>query len=288
MKRNLLFVLALCLCLSACSGGSGTANSPTPANSPAAASPAPSTPAEDDWAYIQQKGELVIGYTLFEPMNYLDENGDLIGFETEFAKAVCEKLGVQPVFQEINWDTKVIELDAKTIDCIWNGMTINEELKQNISISDPYIKNMQVVVIRSADAGVYTSTSSLAGKTVAAEIGSAGETAIQADENLSQASYVGVNKQTDALVEVKAGTSDAAVMDYVLTNATIGEGTDFEDLTTIPGAELSVEEYGIGFRKGSTVTEKVNQAMQELIEDGSLNALAERYGLAEQLIANQK
>ena len=103
---------------------------------------------EGDLAYVKEKGELVIGMTLFAPMNYYDENKELIGFETEFAKAVCEKLGVKAKFVEINWDTKEIELNAKSIDCIWNGMTITEERQANMSISVPYMQNKQVMVAK--------------------------------------------------------------------------------------------------------------------------------------------
>ena len=242
--------------------------------------------ADDDFAYIQGNGSMKIGFTYFEPMNYMDDNGEFVGFETEFATAVCEKLGVEPEFVEINWDSKVMELESKNIDCIWNGMTITPELEEALTISDPYIKNYQVVVIRADNADTYTTTADLVGKTVEAEAGSAGETAISEDENLSQATYVSVTKQTDALLEVKTGAADAAVMDFVLANAMVGQG-DYADLTVIPDLQLSVEEYGIGFRKDSTAAEKVNAAIQALIDDGTLNTLAEKYGLAELLLANQ-
>ena len=101
---------------------------------------------EGDLAYIKEKGEMVIGITLFAPMNYYDDNKELIGFETEFAKAVCEKLGVKAKFVEINWDAKEVELESKNIDCIWNGMTITEERLANMSISVPYMQNKQVMV----------------------------------------------------------------------------------------------------------------------------------------------
>lgn len=230
---------------------------------------------------------LKIGFTYFEPMNYLDDQGQFVGFETEFATAVCEKLGMKPEFVEINWDSKTLELSAGSIDCIWNGMTITPALAEALSISAPYIKNYQVVIIRAENAAVYTDTDSLIGKTVEAEAGSAGETAIQDDVNLAQASYVSVAKQTDALLEVKTGAADAAVMDFVLANALVGKG-DYADLAIVEGLELSVEEYGIGFRKADVeLTEKVNQAMQQLIDEGTLGALADKYGLTEQLLANQ-
>jgi len=274
----LLLALTLVFSLAACSGGTSSAT-PTPSAAPSA-SPSATPAADDDLSYVLKNGKLIIGYTVYEPMNYTDKDGNFTGFDTEFAEAVCKKLGVTPEFVEINWDTKVIELDAKSIDCIWNGMTITDELKQNISISDPYVKNMQVVVIRSKDADKYTSTASLTGANLVAEAGSAGDTVIKGDADLSKANCTNVSKQTDALMEVKAGTSDAAVLDWTLAKSMVGEGTDYADLQMISGVELSVEEYGIGFRKDSTLCTKVNEIMAELVADGTLGALAEKYGLS--------
>ncbi len=243
----------------------------------------------DDWSYIEGNGTLKIGITYFEPMNYIDDSGELVGFETEFAEAVCEKLGVTPEFVEINWDSKVMELEAKTIDCIWNGMTITPELEEALTISDPYIRNYQVVVIRTADADKYKTTADLAGARIDAEAGSAGESTIigeNADEYLAQAEYTSVTRQVDALLEVKTGAADACVLDFVLAGATVGQG-DYSDLMVIPDLQLSVEEYGIGFRKDSTAAEKVDEAMQQLVSDGTLSSLAEKYDLGELLIANQ-
>ena len=178
---------------------------------------------DSDLDYIKKNGKMVIGYTVYDPMNYTDDNGEFVGFDTEFAKAVCEKLGVTPEFVEINWDTKEIELNAKSIDCIWNGFTINEEREENLDFSIPYILNKQVVVIRKADKDKYIDAASLASAKLAAETSSAGEAAIKDDENLSKASYTAVPKQTDALLEVKASTVDAAVLDYTLANSMVGK-----------------------------------------------------------------
>ncbi|MDO5142288.1 MAG: transporter substrate-binding domain-containing protein [Eubacteriales bacterium] len=237
------------------------------------------TATDSDLAYVKDNGKMVIGYTVYEPMNYTDANGQFTGFDTEFAQAVCAKLDVEPEFVEINWDTKVIELDAKSIDCIWNGMTITDDLTQNIAVSDPYVKNMQVVVIKDSNKDTFTDTASLAGAKLVAESGSAGQQAVEADPDLSQASLTTVGKQTDALLEIESGASDAAILDWTLAKSMIGEGTDFADLMMIDGAELSVEEYGIGFRKGSDLCTEVNKVMKELVEDGTLPALAEKYGL---------
>ena len=300
MKKTLSLVLALAMCLSlAACGNNGAQDQSSQSGSNASASDGSSgsqqgdnssvDAAASDWAKIESNGTMKIGITYFEPMNYFDDNGELTGFETEFATAVCEKLGVTPEFVEINWDSKIMELQAQTIDCIWNGMTITPELQEALTISDPYIKNYQVVVIRSDNADVYTSTADLVGKTVEAEAGSAGEAAIigeGADESLKQAEYISAAKQTDTLLEVKTGAADAAVLDFVLAGAMVGQG-DYSDLMIIPDLQLSVEEYGVGFRKDSAAAEKVNEAMQALIEDGTLNTLAEKYDLAELLLANQ-
>lgn len=103
---------------------------------------------DSDWEYIKNKGELVIGITYFAPMNYENADGELVGFETEFAKAVCEVLGVKAKFQEISWSAKETELAAKNIDCIWNGMTITEEREEAMSITIPYMANKQVMVVK--------------------------------------------------------------------------------------------------------------------------------------------
>ena len=175
-----------------------------------------------DLAFIKDKGVLKIGITIYEPMNYFDAAGNLTGFDTEFAIALCKKMDVEPEFIEINWDTKEVELAAKNIDCIWNGLTVTEERRENIEFSYSYLRNKQVIVIRKADANKFTSIESLANAKLTAEISSAGESAIMDDEILSGAPYTAVQKQTDALMEVKAGTSDAAVLDYTLAKALVG------------------------------------------------------------------
>ena len=235
-----------------------------------------------DWVYIADKGTFVAGITLFEPMNYYDENGELTGFETEFTKAVCEKLGVEAKFQEIVWENKEIELNAKTIDAIWNGLTVTEERKENMSFSKSYVRNKQVVIINTKNADKYTDIASMAGAKCAAESGSAGQTAIETNDVLSQNEFIGASAQKDVLLELKAGTVEIGVLDYVMAKASIGEGTDYSDLMIVDGIELTPEEYAIGMRKDDTKTvEKINSAIDELVADGTLKALAEKYGLAD-------
>lgn len=279
-------IMSVGLCSCASSNTSSASESSSAAESNADSSAADSTDSTasegGDWQYIADKGNFVAGITLFEPMNYYDENGELTGFETEFTKAVCEKLGVEAKFQEIEWDKKEIELNAKTIDAIWNGLTVTEERKENMGFSKSYVRNKQVVVIKADNKDKYTDEASMAGASCAAESGSAGQTAIETSPVLSQNEFVGASAQKDVLLEVKAGTVELGVLDYVMAKASIGEGTDYSDLMIVEGVELAPEEYAIGMRKGDTETiENVNGAIDELVADGTLKALAEKYGLAD-------
>lgn len=276
--------VGLCSCASSNTSSASESSSAAESNADSSAANSTNSTASEggDWQYITDKGNFVAGITLFEPMNYYDENGELTGFETEFTKAVCEKLGVEAKFQEIEWDKKEIELNAKTIDAIWNGLTVTEERKENMGFSKSYVRNKQVVVIKADNKDKYTDEASMAGVSCAAESGSAGQTAIETSSVLSQNEFVGASAQKDVLLEVKAGTVELGVLDYVMAKASIGEGTDYSDLMIVEGVELAPEEYAIGMRKGDTETiEKVNGAIDELVADGTLKALAEKYGLAD-------
>lgn len=277
MKKliSLLLAAGMAASLAACGSTAATDSAAASESTADAASTAEAAAADSDLAYIQEKGKMTIGYTVYAPMNYTDENGEFVGFDTELATAVCEQLGVEPEFVEINWDTKIVELDAKSIDCIWNGMTLTEDIMANTACTEAYAKNAQVIVMK-ADAA-YTSTADLVGKTVVAEAGSAGEGAIQGDENLAQADYISKSVQTDCLMEVAAGTADAAVLDLTLASAMIGEGTDYADLVIVD--ELNAEEYGVAFRKGSDAAAAVNEAFAALKADGTMQSLADKYGL---------
>jgi polar amino acid transport system substrate-binding protein len=293
----LTFVFALAACAS---GKTGSSASPSPsesaqpseASSPSAEttpsteatpSAAETTAADDDWAYIKEKGELVIGITPYEPMNFEDESGKLVGFDTEYAEAVCAKLGVTPKFVWINWDTKEVELKAKNIDCIWNGLTVMEERKENMAFTTSYIINTQVVVVKADNASKYTDIARMSGAAVVAEAESAGESAIKKD--LADAVYTAVDKQATALLEVKAGTADAAVIDATMAEAMTGEGTDYADLVVVETIDLMDEEYAIGLRLGSTAVAEFNKVTDELLKDGTLKAIAEKYGLGARLIS---
>ena len=240
---------------------------------------------QSDFEYIQEKGKLTIGITYFAPMNYFDENNELVGFETEFATAVCAKLGVEPVFQEISWSAKETELAGKSIDCIWNGMTITSEREEAMDISTPYLANKQVLVVKADKLEDMKILSSGKGLNIVAEKESAGEGVVNSEAFFAETNYTAVDTQAKAFTEVASGIADGCVVDYVCSIGMIGEGTDFEDLVVVDTFNFADEQYGIAFRKGSDLDEKVNAAITELVNDGTLSKIAAKYKLEEQVIA---
>ncbi len=228
-----------------------------------------------DMAYVKNKGKLVVGITDYAPMDYKDENGEWIGFDADVARLFAQELGVECEFVVLtDWSKKFYELETKNIDVIWNGMTITDEVKVNTNCSDPYVINAQVVVMKADVVGNYTTKESLAGLKFAVENGSAGQDALD-DNNLKD--YVVLEDQAKALMEVAAGTSDACVIDITMAQAMTGEGTNYADLAA--GLALTEEEYGVGFRKGSDLTEKLNAFFDKLLADGTLEDLAEKYSV---------
>ena len=283
-KKSIALILAvltvvMCFVFAAC-GGTGNKETTAPAGDETTVATA-----DSDLDYIKNKGKLVIGYTIFAPMNYEDENGDLIGFETEFAKAVCKELGVEADFQLISWAAKETELKSKNIDCIWNGMTIDADRKAAMEITNAYMKNKQVLVVKAENADKYLTADALDGVAIVAEQKSAGETVATTEAIFAKAAFTAVKDQATALKEVKSGVSQGAVVDYVTSIGMIGEGTSYEDLVVVDELVFQEEEYGIAFRKGSDATAKVNEIISKLAANGELKKIAEKYELAEQLIA---
>ncbi len=234
--------------------------------------------ADSDMAYVKAKGTLVVGITDFAPMDYKDDNGEWIGFDADMAKGFAEKLGVEVEFVEIDWDNKILELDGKTIDCVWNGMTLTDEVVAAMECSNAYCNNAQIVIVPADVADQYQTVESLEGLSFAVEAGSAGESEVTA----LGLSCTPVKAQTDALMEVAAGTSDAAVIDSLMAAAMVGEGTGYANLTYTVG--LNSEEYGVGFRKGSDLAAELNAYFVEAYGDGSMQECADTYGVAAALV----
>ena len=233
--------------------------------------------ASGDVANVKKAGFLNVGITMYEPMDYYADDGEtIIGFDAELSEAFAKTLDVSVRFIPIKWDSKILELTSNKIDLIWNGMTITDELKKNIDLTIPYATNYQCVVTKSANIASYTNADSIKNKKVAVELGSAGETAAKGISNVSK-----VTSQEAALLEVKAGTSDCAIIDVTMANAVVGKG-DFQDLATVSADLIAFdkEDFGVGARKGSDLTDKLNVFFKDSYKSGLLTQLSTKYNVA--------
>ena len=247
-----------------------------------AAPAADQTAADSDMAYVQSKGTLVVGITDFAPMDYQNESGEWIGFDADMAKAFAESLGVSVEFVEIDWDNKILELGSKSIDCVWNGMTLTDEVTSAMSCSNAYCNNSQVVIVPADKAADYADVEAYKALSFAVEAGSAG----MAEVEKLGASFTEVKDQATALMEVAAGTSDAAVIDSLMAGAMVGEGTSYDSLTyTVSLNAEEGEQYGVGFRQGSDLADALSDFFAAAYADGSMQACAETYGIQAALIA---
>lgn len=273
MKKIFAVILAVLMMfsLAACGGNADTETT---------------TDAQNSEINNETKDTIVVGYTIYEPMNYKDENGELVGFDTELAKAVFGNLGYEVIFQEIEWSSKYTDLDSNTIDCVWNGFTANTAdddgilRSEKVDFSYNYMENRQVVVVK-ADSGIATAAD-LNGKFGVAESGSAGEAYAKEFEGTA---FKGFIKQTECLTEIKSGTADFAVVDAQLAKSYVGKG-DYADLMIVEDLSSDVEFYAIGFKKGSLLTANVNAQLEALAADGTISALAEKYGVSNTAITD--
>ena len=288
MKKFLSLSLALTLCasLAACSSSGNTSGSSSGSdNTSGSGSGSSSQTQTSDMQYVKDKGTLVVGITYFAPMDYKEEGSDeWIGFDADMAKAFAESLGVNVEFQEITWDYKVEELNSKAIDCVWNGMTLSDDVMAAMGTSVPYCTNYQTLIYAADKAADFEGLTSLEGLNIAVESGSAGEDAALA----LGATTVPVQAQSNALMEVSAGTSDAAVIDVLMAAEMTGEGTSYADLVyslNLNDAQgLESEEYGVGFRQGSDLVDAFNTFWAEKVADGTVLETATTYGLQDAVI----
>lgn len=266
MKKLIAFLMALTLVLSLCACGETKDAKKT-------------TKSDSDLSYVQEKGTLVVGITDFAPMDYKEKGSDeWVGFDADMAKAFAKSLNIKAEFVEIDWDNKILELNGKSIDCVWNGMTLTDEVTTAMDCSDAYCNNAQVVVVPTDKADKYKAADDCKELNFAVEKGSAGKDV--AKEN--KFNYTEVKDQATALMEVAAGTSDAAIIDSLMAAAMIGKGTSYENLTYT--AALNDEKYGVGFRKGSDLVAKMNDFFKASTEDGTMQRLAEKYKIQAALI----
>lgn len=235
----------------------------------------------------EEKKTVVVGYTIYKPMNYKDEDGKLVGFDTELAEAVFGNLGYEVVFQQIDWTSRYTDLNSGAIDCVWNGFTANVAddddgilRSEKVDFSFNYMENRQVIVVKS-DSGI-SSAADLNGKIGGVESGSAGESYASGFEG---AIIKGFDYQTTALFELLSGSVDFAVLDAQLAKSYCGKG-DYEDLMILEELSSDVEYYAIGFKKGSELTALVNAQLEALAADGTISAIAEKYDVVNTTITD--
>ena len=234
--------------------------------------------ADSDRAYVKSKGTLRVGIADFQPMDYKSENGEWIGFDADMAKAFAASLGVAVEFVEIDWDNKVLALNDKTIDCVWNGMTLTDDVTASMECSKPYCRNAQVIIVPAESAGQYQTIEDCRDLKFAVEADSAGEKEIEA---LGYAATP-FKSQAAALTSVSEKTSEAAVIDLLMAAALVGPETTHEDLTYT--VQLNSEVYGVGFRKGSDLASKLNIFLAAAYADGLIQKIAGTYGVQAALI----
>lgn len=291
MKKKVLALLLaalMTLSLTACGGGSDDTNTPaedtTASDNTAAddaAEPEDNAGADSDLSYVQDKGTLVVGITDFEPMDYQGDGGEWIGFDADMAKEFAASIGAEAEFIEINWDNKIMELETKAIDCVWNGMTLTDEVKNSMGTSEPYCLNAQVVVVAADKVADYQTTESLGDLNFAVEAGSAGK----AELDKLGLNYIEMETQAAALMEVASGASDACVIDSLMAGAMVGEGTSYPDLgCAVILNEDEGEQYGVGFRKGSDLVDAFNAFWKDAYDAGKVTEIAETYGVQEAVI----
>ncbi len=221
---------------------------------------------------VKQAGKLILGLDdSFPPMGYRDDNDEIVGYDIDLAKEVASRMGVELVLQPIDWDYKESELSDGNIDCIWNGMSIDDERREKLNLSEPYLNNQQVVVVLS-DSGINT-LADLAGKEVILQAGSTAEGALdshpEVKETLKDGQAIPVDNNVQAMMELKNGTGDAVIMDAVVARyyLNLEDGDAYKILDEV----LSEEEYAIGFRKGDQeLRDEVQKILGEMKADGKL------------------
>lgn len=271
LKMKKIIALLMSVTMLFAFAGCGTADSSSKSD----------TAVKSDMEYVKEKGKLVVGITVFEPMDYQDADGKWVGFDADMATAFAESLDVDVEFQIIDWESKAMELKGKTIDVVWNGMTLTDEVTAAMDCSNAYFNNAQVVIVKAEDADKYKTVDSVKGLSFAVENGSAGAEQVAA----LGADYTPVADQATALTEVMSGTADAAVIDFLMAISMIGEGTSYEKLTHT--VSLNEEKYGVGFRKNSDLVDELNEFFKTTYKDGTMKKIAEKYGIEDYLVVQE-
>lgn len=279
MKKILAAVLAaasMTAMFASCSGSGDTAET-TAAETTAAAEGDTEAASADDKSLenVKANGKFILGLDdSFPPMGFRDENNEIVGFDIDCAKEVASRMGVELVVQPIAWDSKQMELDSGNIDCIWNGMSISEERKEAMNLSDPYLKNdMVFVVLGSSD---YQSQADLEGKNIAVQNGSSAQEILEASDFAAKAGSIsGYDDNVTAFMDLDANGVDAVFLDSVVANYFITEKQkDYRVLSDV----LYEEEYAVGFRKGDqALRDEVQKTLNDMKADGKLGEISAKW-----------
>jgi polar amino acid transport system substrate-binding protein len=237
-----------------------------------------SSDGDNSLEYIQDNKKLIVGLDdTFAPMGFTDDNGDIIGFDVDMARAVSEKLGVELVLQPVEWEAKEQELATKNIDCIWNGLSVTPERKENMTMSKSYMLNDISLVVKSDS--TIASMTDMAGLRLAVQGGSSAEEVLNEDTNKAFRESLGqinpFDKYDTALMDMETGNSDAVLMDTVMANYMITSlGKDYKVLDE----SLLPDEYAVGFRKGDVaLCEAVEKALSDLKADGTVADISTKW-----------
>ena len=224
----------------------------------------------------------IVGFDAeFPPYGYKDDSGNYTGFDLDLAKEVCDRNNWTFVAQPIDWDAKDAEIDSGSIDCIWNGFTIDGR-ENDYTWSDPYFDNKQVFIVKS-DSGINT-IDDLKGKTVETQKDSSALAALQGDNKTIADSFGTLTEVADyntAFMDLKSGACDAIAMDIGVGEYDIKNQDNPDDFKVVD-QYITTEKYGIGFKKGNDdLKNQVQETLNEMFKDGTVAKIAEKYGISE-------
>ena len=270
IKKVFTFALAGALSISMLAGCGSSSNESTTSES------------KEDTSLtdVQAAGHFTLGLDAdFAPMGFTDDNGEIVGFDIDLAKAVGEKMGVDVEVKPIDWDSKDMELSSGKIDVIWNGFSITDERRQEVLFSNPYLSTKQSIIVKKGSD--ITKKADLAGKKIALQDGSTSEAALKADtatyESVGDDNISRFKENSQVLMEGDSGRADAAVIDEVFVRYYL-QKENLLDKYTVLEEGFDEEDYGVGGRKGDyALMEAINKALDECKADGTTSEISQKW-----------
>ena len=223
---------------------------------------------------ILDAGQLVLGLdTEFPPMGFIDDTGEIAGFDIDVAQQVCDRLGIRLVKQGIDWDAKEDDLNSGKIDCIWNGFSVTPARASSMNLSEPYMKNEIIVVVLSSSPA--DGLRDLAGKKIGVQSGSTAQELLAASDKLKDAAVAAFDDNLELLQNLEQGKVDAALVDSVVAYYFIFSSS--RQYFVLPDS-LGEEEYAVGFRKGDqALRDRVQEILGDMKKDGTLGEISKKW-----------